>query len=99
MNLSQYWVEINGKWGADNFGQFTIDGMPLPPGSYSGAISLPPGNVAANYQQTHDFSISRARFPLSHLHLSVDGIVSKYGFTTRAQQAMTIQISTQPALT
>src|SRR5262249_12515772 len=24
VDLSQYWFQINGKWGADNFGQFTI---------------------------------------------------------------------------
>jgi hypothetical protein len=71
VDFSQYWFQINGKWGTDNFGQFTIDRLPLPPGSGGGVISLPPGNVVANYQQTHNFSISQAHpFSLSHLHLN-----------------------------
>jgi hypothetical protein len=72
VDLSQHWIEIKGNWGADNFGQFTIDRAPLPPGSGNGAISLPPGNIAANYQQTHEFSISQAHFlSLSRLRLNV----------------------------
>jgi hypothetical protein len=71
VDLSQHWIQINGKWGADNFGQFTIDRAPLPPGSGGGEISLLPGNVATNYRHTHDFSISQAHFlSLSHLRLS-----------------------------
>ena len=82
VDLSQYWFEIRGKWGADNFGYFTIDQAPLPPGSGSGAISLPPGQVGTNFQGSppvgpmggtpHAFSISQAHLPsLSHLRLGI----------------------------
>lgn len=68
---TQHWLQISGRWGADNFGQLTIDRNPLPPGSGSGEISLPAGKVPANYKQTHDFSISQAHpFSLSRLHLN-----------------------------
>ncbi|OAF05846.1 hypothetical protein AYJ54_02900 [Bradyrhizobium centrolobii] len=72
VDLSQHWIQINGKWSADNFGQFTIDKNPLPPGSGDGAIFLPAGNIVSNYQQPHDFSISQAHFlSLSRLRLNV----------------------------
>lgn len=72
LDPSQYWIEIKGEWGADNFGQFTTDGSPLPPGSGSGAISLPAGDILANYNQSHAFSISQAHLgSLSHLRLKV----------------------------
>jgi hypothetical protein len=72
VDLSRHWVEIKGKWGADNFGQLTIDGAALPPGSGSGEISLPSGDVATNYTQPHDFSISQAHaISQSQLQLKV----------------------------
>jgi hypothetical protein len=72
VDLANFWFQIAGKWGADNFGQFTIDLVPLPPGSGNGEVTLPPGNITANYTRAHDFSISQAHFgSLSHLHLNV----------------------------
>jgi len=70
---AEYWIQISGKWGADNFGQITLDRhSSLPAGSFSGEVSLPSGTVASNFQQTHDFSISTAHafsVPQSQLHL------------------------------
>jgi hypothetical protein len=72
VDLSQHWIQIIGKWAADNFGHITIDGSPLPPGSGGGTLSLPPGNVFDNYNQWHEFSISQAHpVSLSQLHLGV----------------------------
>jgi len=64
-----HWIEITGKWGADNFGQFTINWAPLPPGASSGAVSLPAGPLPPNYTQAHTFSISQ-----THLVSLVPGL-------------------------
>jgi hypothetical protein len=72
LDLAKYWIQINGNWAADNFGQLTIDGVPLPPGSASGAISLPPGAPIENYNQLHPFSITQAHpRSTSHLRLNI----------------------------
>jgi len=69
---SKHWIQINGMWGVDNYGQFTIDNAPLPPGSGGGEISLPMGLVGTNYTQPHAFSISESHFlSLSHLSLKI----------------------------
>lgn len=69
---SRFWVEIKGKWSADNFGQIKIDGSNLPPGSGGGSVSLPPRDMANNYQQAHPFSIWQAhQYSFSFLHLKI----------------------------
>jgi hypothetical protein len=72
IDLSEHWIQINGTWAADNFGELRIDGLLLPPGSGNGAIFLPPGDVVDNYQKAHDFSILQTHpFSLSHLRLDI----------------------------
>jgi hypothetical protein len=60
VDLKHHWVQINGRWGADNYGQITFDAAHLPPGSFTGTIALPPGQLVSNYKQIHDFSIVQA---------------------------------------
>jgi hypothetical protein len=69
---TKHWIQINGIWGVDNYGQFTIDNAPLPPGCGGGETSLLPGFVGTNYGQQHAFSISEVHpISLSRLQLKV----------------------------
>jgi hypothetical protein len=57
-DFSQHYANIEASWGTDNYGYITINNLPLPPLSASGAVSLPPGEVLSNFEQASHFSIS-----------------------------------------
>src|SRR5215472_6079780 len=58
LDFAQVFALISGRWGADNYGYVTINGI-SPTGWWSsGEISLPPPDPPDNFVRPHDFSIS-----------------------------------------
>jgi hypothetical protein len=80
-DLVNLFAQISARWGADNYGHITINGMSP---AWSGEISLPPGEVFDNFARPHDVTISN-HFQLvfhlgsNHLDLVVfnEGVTSK----------------------